>query len=1179
MHIKRLWAALCAALFLLGAVPMTVGAASSYLEAGDKTYFKTRQAQRGGTGEGYASSLGTRVNLMWFDQSPTNSYIDKYDLTPQYDGKIWAYCIHHGVSYGHPFRRTENLTDSAYWNSLGRSAQQGMKLTTIYGFPARTPAELGVPTIDDAVAATQAVLWEYQQGYRTNAVTLGNDAEYRAFITGTPAEPAYHKILEGIRNHTTAAGFADSTLVLKPQSDGSYAVSVADTKGTLAGFSVTASDSRVTAKINGNTLTLSSTEAIDGNITLTFQRILPPLSAHGVFVAVGRNAGEQEIMTGVAEDPFFFRATARVEAKGTMQIRKVSEDGKVDGVRFLVSGNGLNDTFVTANGGRLEIPNLLAGEYTVTEQVDGAYEPQKSQTVAVVPGQTTTVTFSNTLKRGNLRVVKTSEDSWLEGHTFRLSGTSLSGDRVELYAKTDSQGIAAFKDVLISGDTPYVLEEIDTDERYVVPSAQNIAVEWNKVTEKTVVNRLKKWNLTVSKVDAETGTAQGEGSLAGARYSLYRHGVLQKVYITDSHGRFTTDWYSCGDGWSLQEVAPSLGYQLDTKEYVLGVEPGRYTMEYNAEALTVQETVIKGRVAILKHNDDGSTQIETPEVGAEFEVFFKAAASYEQAKESERDRLVTDENGYAVSKWLPAGVYTVKQTKGREGTERLPAFDVYISEQGKVYRYLINNASFESQLEVVKKDAETGKIIPLSGFGFKIRDLSTDQFITQPITYPEPMELDTFYTAPTGRLMLPEPLKAGRYELVEVQSVPGYVLDGTPLSFIIDGSQQVVTVEKANIPQKGVILLEKTGEVFWSAKESCGVYQPVYREQSLAGAVFDVIADGDVYTPDGTLRVAKDTVVDTLVTTGEGGKSKELYLGQYRLVEKQAPEGMVLKPTPHMVKLEYAGQEVAVTETVIALTNQRQRVRIEMQKLLEQDERFQVAGDIGKVSFGLYAAETLKAADGSVIPKDGLLEVVSCNEDDTATFQTDLPFGSFYLKELSTDEHYQLSDRAYPIEFSYSGQEIAVVHLVANEGQPIENFLIRGSVLGHKVDENGQAVPGAVMGLFRPEEKEFTEDAALLISVSNEYGEFRFDDIPFGDWLVREIRQPEGFLLSETLYPVTIAEQGQMVEINVENIHIPPAPVNPPTGEERRWRNLVMGLAAVAVGGAVALFIIKKKKG
>ena len=735
MHIKRLWAALCAALFLLGAVPMTVGAASSYLEAGDKTYFKTRQAQRGGTGEGYVSSLGTRVNLMWFDQSPTNSYIDKYDLTPQYDGKVWAYCIHHGLSYGHPFRKTVNLTDSAYWNSLGRSAQQSMKLTTIYGFPARTPAELGVSTIDDAVAATQAVLWEYQQGYRTNAVTLGNDAEYKAFIKGTPAEPAYHKILEGIRNHTTAAGFADSTLVLKPQSDGRYAVTVTDTKGVLSDFSVTPSDSRVTAKINGNTLTLSSTEAIEGNITLTFQRILPPLSRHGVFVAVGRNAGEQEIMTGVADDPYSFRATARVEAKGAMQIRKVSEDGKVDGVRFLVSGNGLNDTFVTANGGMLDIPDLTAGEYTVTEQAGGAYEPQKSQTVTVVPGQTTTVTFNNTLKRGGLRVVKTSEDNWLEGHTFRLSGTSLSGDRVEVYAKTDSAGVAEFRDVLVSGNAPYLLEEVDTDERYVVPSAQNVLVEWNKVTDKTVVNRLKKWSLTVSKADAEISTPQGDGSLCGAQYGLYRHGALQKVYTTDADGRFTTDWYPCGDGWSLQEITPSPGYQLDTNEYALGVEPGRYTMEYNAEALTVRESVIKGRVAILKHNDNGSTQIETPEVGAVFEVYLQSAGSYEQARKTERDRLVTDEFGYAASKWLPYGIYTVKQTKGREGTELLPAFAVYIDEQGKVYRYLINNASFESHLEVVKKDAETGEIIPLSGFGFKIRDIETGKYITQHITY------------------------------------------------------------------------------------------------------------------------------------------------------------------------------------------------------------------------------------------------------------------------------------------------------------------------------------------------------------------------------------------------------------------------------------------------------------
>lgn len=197
----------------------------------------------------------------------------------------------------------------------------------------------------------------------------------------------------------------------------------------------------------------------------------------------------------------------------------------------------------------------------------------------------------------------------------------------------------------------------------------------------------------------------------------------------------------------------------------------------------------------------------------------------------------------------------------------------------------------------------------------------------------------------------------------------------------------------------------------------------------------------------------------------------------------------------------------------------------------------------------------------------------------TAMFQTDLPFGSFYLKEVSTDGHYQLSDMAYPIEFSYAGQETAVVHLVANEGQPIQNNLIRGSVLGHKADENGQPVPGAVMGLFQADETEFTEDTALLTSVSNEHGEFRFDDIPLGGWLVREIRQPEGFLLSETVYPVTIAEQAQTVEIVVENVHIPSPPVNPPTGEDRRWLSLVIGLTAVAIGGAVALFIIKKKKG
>ncbi len=264
-------------------------------------------------------------------------------------------------------------------------------------------------------------------------------------------------------------------------------------------------------------------------------------------------------------------------------------------------------------------------------------------------------------------------------------------------------------------------------------------------------------------------------------------------------------------------------------------------MEYNPLSMQAIEKVIKGNIQIIKHHDDGDTQIETPEQGAEFQLFLKQSGSYEQAKETERDLLTTDENGFAESKALPYGIYTVKQTKGAQGTELMPEFDVLIQEDGKVYRYLINNAIFKSDIEIVKKDSETGKIIAASGIGFKVRDLSTGEFITQHVNYPTPEEIDTFYTTSNGKLMLPEPLVVGNYELVEQQAPYGYVLSETPVPFTVDGTETTITVEKYNTPQKGKITIQKTGELFSSVtKTEDGRYQPVYQEHHLSGVEFRI---------------------------------------------------------------------------------------------------------------------------------------------------------------------------------------------------------------------------------------------------------------------------------------------------------------------------------------------------
>lgn len=381
---------------------------------------------------------------------------------------------------------------------------------------------------------------------------------------------------------------------------------------------------------------------------------------------------------------------------GSCQIVKTSEDGKVDGISFTISGNGVNKTVKTANGGKIQIDNLMPGIYTVTEQTIDKYVPQEVHRVTVVAGQVAKVNFNNVLKRGTLKVIKSSEDNLVEGVTFHLYGTSLSGIAVDEYAVTDNKGVATFKDVLISGSKPYTIEEVDTAIRYVVPANQTAPINWNEVTTRNFTNILKKFSVTVTKSDQEEGTPQGDAKLSGAVYGIYKGETLVDKYVTDKDGQFTTKEYVCDSDWTVREITPSEGYLLDTTIHKIGAEPKLFTIEHNLVTNDVTEQVIKGNIAIIKHTDNGDTQIETPESGAAFEIYLKSSGSYEAAEDDEKDIIVCDENGFGQTKDMPYGIYTVHQTSGWEGRELMSDFDVFISQNGQTYRYLINNANFES---------------------------------------------------------------------------------------------------------------------------------------------------------------------------------------------------------------------------------------------------------------------------------------------------------------------------------------------------------------------------------------------------------------------------------------------------------------------------------------------------
>ena len=852
--------------------------------------------------------------------------------------------------------------------------------------------------------------------------------------------------------------------------------------------------------------------------------------------------------------------------KGNIIINKTAEDGIIGQREFRVTwtqnGKSHSKTAKTNSSGIAEFKGLnvydltskKAISYTISEiNVDTRYETPKAKNVKLTDGDvdlTVNVKFNNELKTGSIKINKQSEDNQNGGREFTVTGNG------KTYSiKTGSDGVAILSDIPVYDSNNqkivYTISEKNVPIKYVVPASQTVTLTADETTSVTFENVLKKFTLEVTKKDSEKAEKQGDASLAGAVYGVFKDSVLIDEYTTDENGYFKTKEYVCGN-YTVQEISPSEGYLLDKTVYSVGAEAENYSIEHNPISMTVTEDVIKGNIAIIKHSDDGSTQIETPEVGAEFEVYLKSSGSYEAAKDSEKDYLVCDENGYAATKKLPYGIYVVHQTKGWESTEYMEDFEVVISENEKEYFYLLNDAVKKSFVKIVKKDAETGNVIPVSGIGFKVWDCANSEYISQKIYYPSEMILDTFYTDESGSLMLPQELAYGDYELHEVQSAEGYVLDKKPVPFTIDGSVETVVVEKTNTAQKGKISVQKTGDVFASVtalgsainidengevhKSGQTTYTPVFAKGNLSGAVFQVIASEDIITLDGTIRAnAGDVVAE--ITTDENGYAETdlLYLGKYEIVEASAPYGYVKNSEIQAVELTYAGQEIAVRDTVnTSFVNDYQGVEISLSKVMEKDELFNIGNsdEYTRVRFGLFAAEEIIAADGSVIPADGLISEVSLDENMTAKFDTALPFGKYYVKEIATDEHYVLNGEKYLVNFEYMGQDIQTVSIDCGQ---FTNDLKRGKIEGIKVSESDEPLENALFGLFYTDCTEFTEENAIMTAKSDKQGKFEFTEIPYGEYIVCEIEAPTGYILSDESYPVTISEDGEIIEIIAVN--------------------------------------------
>lgn len=737
-----------------------------------------------------------------------------------FDGPA-CYCIEPGVPRN-LYRSYESYGED-YWDTFpaeynrtidGRTMKTLLGRIMQYGYQGNLSLDWRSQNEADAdklahMMATQVLVWETVVGERDadfNHVDPGSaDAVKSVYRTSHPLYSrfsAYYDSIEAsVKKHTVVPSFMDRSeeaaqTVELSWDGGRYTATLTDTNGVLGEYAFSSAQSDMTFAVDGNDLTISAETASADGVTITAVR---NNTRQGVLVwsdgHYGPDGTMQDVVTfrDTVSDPMYAYLHLKV-GYGSVKIIKTSEDGEVSGISFTVSGNGTEQTVTTNADGEMQIDDLRPGVYTVTEQNSDRYEPQEVRQVTVISGQVTAVTFHNTLRRGSLEVVKTAEDGLNEGVKFHLTGTSLAGLPADEYAVTGSNGKAVFTDVLIG--TGYILSEVDTGIRYVVPEDQTTAVEWNTVTQAEVCNVLKKWSATLIKRDAEMGLPQGDATLAGAVYGVYRGEELVDTYTTNESGQFTTTDYVCGNDWTIRELSPSEGYLLDDTVYPVGAEPQHYTEEYNPIALDVTEQVIRGGVALTKVDRDYP---ENKLEGAVFEVYRDSNRNQELDAEDELLGTMEELGGgeYALT-GLCYGGYFAKEAQAPEGfylDENAYYFAITtdgetVTVENEAGKGFVNAAQVGS-LRIVKTSSD-GK---LEGFSFRVTGANG---------------YDQVFQTDTEGIVLIEGLRIGDYTVSEVQdgASDGYLLPADKMASVYEGA--VTEVEMHNekkptpeVPQTG----------------------------------------------------------------------------------------------------------------------------------------------------------------------------------------------------------------------------------------------------------------------------------------------------------------------------------------------------------------------------------------
>ena len=1108
----------------------------------------------------YLMNIGYTTNI----EGTTNGWGGK-----RINGKV-AYCVEHGIALG--------LGDNGGYTSRELTQEQLNKLTLIdYWGRYKNIANIkGCSAVNynwDTIEVSaeyltefycQLLIWETINSFGgdfvgASSVSIQSSIGGMANIASQSTYNGFKKaVLAKVDQFYTKPSISGQTVTLKV----GESKTLTDTTGALAsyrdtplvnttGISVTKQGNKVILTATGNP-NPTGIVSFAYNVDLNYYKDEP-----GYYY---EHAVSQDVATcGFAgRDPTSVTFNVKVELDGSMKIVKTSEDGKVSGVRFRVTGNGVDTTVQTGTDGTIIVPNLKAGSYTVTElDVPDQYVQPKSQTVTVKANETATVSFSNVLK---------------------------------------------------------------------------------------------KWEATITKVDAETGAAQGDASLAGAVYGVYHGSDLIDQYTTNASGQFTTKEYVCGDNWYIQEISPSSGYLLDTTKYPVGAEPDKYTLEHNQIPIGVKEQAIKGKIQIHKQYE---TLEGTPkdEAAAEFQVYLKSAGSYDKAKASERDTIITSASGYAVTKNMPYGTYIVHQTKGGAGREFVDDFEVVISANNQTYSYELLNELKNGQLKIIKT-SDDGKV---EGIQFRVTRLAdnyskvytTDAsglILTETLPIFEDNEGKTKYqyrveeldTKETFGYALPDPqivtLEEGDIAEVNFHNVPLEI--GTMAKFE-DGTkdtqsaQDIVLVDTVRYTGlqvgkeyklSGVLMNKATAKPFLDFDGNEVTAEATFTPADADGTVeltftFDsrqldedtkLVVFDELYRADTLLAVHKDidaedqTVeirvpkIGTTATSEDGHRVDPL--GEVTIFdevsytnlkpEKEYTVSGVLMDKSNGKELLINGEKVTAEATFVATeasgsvdvtfifdaTGLHGKGIVVFEDLYRENMLLATHADIND------EGQTVKIKNpeiGTKATADGKKEITAdkITITDVVSYKDLTPGKEYKLtgvlmnkatndkllidgKEITAEATFTPKATTGEVEMTFTFDareltaetevvvfetlyrdsiEIAVHADIEDEGQTVKILPLHGSIMTTKVnaDDPTDKISGATFGVYSDANGDgiFNAKTDKLVSTLQEgdTGVYTLDSLPYGKFFLHENKAPEGFVQDNIYYPFEIKEDGQIV--------------------------------------------------